>query len=76
VSSNRYYDSTSQVFSSYDEVWRENGGTATSGGFFELSACATRRRYEDIPSRKRAQYRRRYELVENLGAQIRQRVAQ
>ena len=70
VSGNRYFESRSQVFASYDTAWLENGGIASDDGFFELGALVTHRSAEDIPSRKRAQYRRRYALVADLSAQI------
>jgi uncharacterized protein VirK/YbjX len=70
VSSNRYFASSAQVFASYDAAWLENGGIATADGFFALGACLATRNPEDIPSRKRAQYRRRYALVADLAAQI------
>jgi uncharacterized protein len=70
VSSNRYFASSSQVFTSYDAAWLENGGIAVEHGFFELDSCPTSRSSEDIPSRKRAQYRRRYALVAELSGQI------
>ena len=70
VSSNPYFASSSQVFASYDSAWLENGGIVTRDGFFELGACLTPRSAEDIPSRKRAQYRRRYALLTDLSAQI------
>ena len=76
VSGNRYFLSSSQVFSSYDVVWLENGGVATEGGFFELDTCILRRSSEDIPSRKRAQYRRRYAMVSELSKHIANSIAE
>lgn len=76
VSSNRYFATSSQVFSSYDIAWLENGGIATDGGFFELATDLTPRAAEDTPSRKRAQYRRRHALVADLSAQIARSVAE
>ena len=70
VSSNPYFASSSLVFSSYDRAWLENGGVATDSGFFELSAFQAWRSSEDIPSRKRSQYRRRHALLTELSAQI------
>jgi uncharacterized protein VirK/YbjX len=70
VCSNRYFEASSRVFASYDAAWLESGGVATENGFFELDACLTPRSHEDIPSRKRAQYRRRYALVAELAEQI------
>lgn len=74
VCSNRYFASSSRVFASYDAAWLENGGVAAENGFFELDACLTPRGHEDIPSRKRALYRRRYALVAELAAQILRKV--
>ena len=76
ISSNRYFVSSSQVLSSYDVAWCENGGVATEGGFFELDTGLLQRSAEDIPARKRAQYRRRYALVAELAGQITKRVAE
>lgn len=55
---------------SYDNAWLEHHGVPAADGFFELPAAAPRRRHEEIPSRKRAQYRRRYEMLDLLDAQI------
>ena len=76
ISSHRYFVSSSQVFSSCDEAWRENGGVTTEAGFFELDTRVPQRSAEDIPSRKRAQYRRRYALLDELSGQIAHRVAE
>ena len=76
ICSNRYFVSSSQVFSSYDVAWRENGGVATEGGFFELDTSVLQRNAEDIPSRKRAQYRRRYALLAELSGQISHRITE
>ena len=76
ICSNRYFVSSLQVLSSYDVAWCENGGVATEGGFFELDTGLLQRNAEDIPSRKRAQYRRRYALLDELSGQITQRIAE
>jgi len=55
---------------SYDSAWLEHQGVPVADGFFELPMAAARRRHEEIPSRKRAQYRRRYEMLDLLDAQI------
>jgi uncharacterized protein VirK/YbjX len=70
ISSNRYFASSSRVFTSYDAAWLENGGIATGHGFFEIDSAVSARSSEDIPSRKRAQYRRRYVLLADLSEQI------
>lgn len=70
VSSNAYFAASGQVRSSYDEVWAECGGAPVEGGFFELAPQAVRREDGAVPARKRALYRRRYEMLDDLHAQI------
>jgi uncharacterized protein len=70
VSSNAYFESSSRVFTSYDSAWAENGGVAGADGFFELSPLSTHRSAEDTPTRKRAQYRRRYTMLDDIALQI------
>lgn len=75
VSSNAFYASSGQVLSSYDEVWRESGGLATTDGFFELAPVLPQREADAVPARKRALYRRRYAMLEDLTRQIDAHVA-
>ncbi len=65
-----------QIFSSYDRAWIECGGVPRDDGFFELSPRLTQRSAKDIPSRKRAQYRRRYAMLDTIAQQIGDAVAQ
>jgi len=55
---------------SYDEVWRDRGGKEAVGGFFELPTELHLRAVEEIPSRKRSMYRRRYALYDRMRADI------
>jgi len=41
-------------------------------GFFEFCIYVRRREPQDIPVKKRSQYRKRYELIDNLESQIKQ----
>lgn len=75
VSTDTYFESSNQVFSSYDSAWLDSGGVAVEDGFFELSPQVVHRPTEDIASRKRAQYRRRYALIDDLARQINAAVA-
>lgn len=78
VSRGRYFGSHRQVMSSYDEAWHENGGVLFNAadseeplaGFFEMNPGVSRRSPESIPARKRAQYRRRYVMLDSLSRQI------
>jgi uncharacterized protein VirK/YbjX len=64
-----YFDKKTQT--SYDSAWIDHDGAPDGGGFYELAPRVTRRPRESIPSRKRAQYRRRYEMFDSLEQQIR-----
>lgn len=70
VAANAYFKSSALVFSSYDEAWIENGGRLNPEGFFEISVQPGQRALHDIASRKRAQYRRRYAMLDGLSSQI------
>jgi uncharacterized protein VirK/YbjX len=52
----------------YDQIWRDRGGRPTDDGFFELPAEPVARPMSEIPTQKRAMYRRRYALFEQVGA--------
>ncbi|MBU0499665.1 MAG: VirK/YbjX family protein [Gammaproteobacteria bacterium] len=56
----------------YDIIWSEQGGRPLGNGFFELSATPAYRDLSEIPSRKRASYRRRYQILDELDRQIRE----
>lgn len=59
-----------KLVADYDEIWVEHGGTALGNGFFELQPKVQFKSMEDIPSRKRANYRRRYAMLERLAVDI------
>ena len=75
ICSNSYHSPGEQVFSSFDRAWMECGGVRMDDAFFELSPCLAQRSTKDIPSRKRAQYRRRYAMVDAIAQQIGEAVA-
>ena len=50
----------------YDEIWVERGGVAQGTDSFELALDPQLRSLDDVPSKKRAMYRRRYELLHDL----------
>ena len=76
ICSNSYHSPEEQVFSSFDRAWIECGGLPMNDAYFELSPRITQRSAMDIPSRKRAQYRRRYAMVDAIAQQIGEAVAQ
>ena len=56
---------------SFSDFWQEAGGVPTSDArFYELPLTETRKTVEEIPSHKRAQYRRRFALLDELDAAI------
>jgi len=59
-----------KVLVAYNEVWQEHGGTPLDNGFFEIPASVRRKEIEEIPTRKRAAYRRRYQMLDKLALDI------
>jgi uncharacterized protein VirK/YbjX len=59
--------STQAALPSYDRLWIERGGQRGEDGLFVLSPTLKRRTPNDIPARKQSLYRRRYELLEQIG---------
>ena len=52
---------------SFSDFWEEVGGHITSDErFFSLPLIETRKNFDEIPTRKRAVYRRRFELLDSL----------
>lgn len=69
VSDSAYFKSPQRVRSSYDAAWAEHGGKVRGDGFHDLPVVMARRAHADIPSRKRAAYRQRYEMLDRLEAE-------
>ena len=59
-----------KVLVAYNEVWQEHGGVALHNGFFDIPAAVRYREMSEIPTRKRAAYRRRYQMLEKLEQDI------
>jgi len=69
----RYRHSKSdKFFASYSEFWLSLGGVARSDELFTLPLRAERKNLEEIASKKRAEYRRRYVLLDSLNEQVHQ----
>jgi len=54
----------------YDEIWRDRGGEPRDAMFFTLPLQPCARDLEEVPSKKRAMYRRRYELLAALAPRM------
>ncbi len=60
---------------SFGDFWAECGGVLTSDKrFFELPLVEPRKSYEEIPVRKRAVYKRRFELLDGLDAAVEEKI--
>lgn len=55
----------------YDQFWLERDGIRVAPSHFELPLAPSLRSLDDVPSRKRSQYRRRNEMLEELQEQVR-----
>lgn len=70
VSASGYFRGGVRVHSSYDAIWQEQHGTPGPDGFWVLPIDIARRSPEEIPSRKRGEYRHRYELLDRVRAEL------
>ena len=64
-----------KVLVSYNEVWQEHGGTSLDNGFYQISTEIKWKDMSEIPSRKRATYRRRYKMLDKLALDIKETCA-
>lgn len=58
----------------YDTMWLEAGGRPGSDGWFQLPLGYQRKTGNEIKPNKRALYGRRYDLLDDLGNQVRSRL--
>lgn len=54
----------------YDALWQERGGVLGEDGFYDLPIDPERRPLEDVPAKKRAERRRRYEMLDAIRATL------
>lgn len=57
----------------YDEFWQENNGTLNAKGYWQLPLTIERKPLEEIQSKKRSMYRKRYEMLDQLAAELAKR---
>lgn len=55
-----------QLYADYDQFWLSAGGQSTTAGYFQLPLHIPRKSIAHIASKKRAEYRRRYQLLDEL----------
>ena len=60
---------------SFSDFWEEAGGTPTADKrFYELPLIEPRKTMDEVPTRKRAVYRRRFELLDSIDRDIEENV--
>lgn len=72
----RYKKRKGMVFADYDGFWETLHGTLGQDGYFHLPRQIPHRPLEEIASKRRSEYRRRYQLLDELETQIRQAFSQ
>lgn len=71
----RYKNRRKHMYADYDSFWKTLGGIPADKAMFSLPPIMARKAIEEIASKKRAEYRRRYELLDMIAAQIGARLA-
>jgi uncharacterized protein len=66
---------TDPVETRYDQVWSDRGGSLREDGFFDLPVVKARRADADVPANKRAMYRRRYAMLDDIALRLRENFA-
>ena len=72
----RYKRGKGRIRLSYDAIWLDHGASAVDASVFDLGIATASKDLADVPSQKRAQYRRRYALMDSVDAEIRAVLAQ
>ncbi len=60
----------SDKFSSYDNFWIDHSGVLNQQGFYAISTEIKVKPYDEIPANKRARFRHRYEMLNQIRTQI------
>ncbi len=64
------YFGLSSFSTDYDDIWRDRGGQEKGDMFFQLNVAPERRELTEIKSKKRAMYRKRYALLDDIEKRI------
>lgn len=54
----------------YDEIWKDNEGVAGDDGFYHLKVSTTLKDLNEVDSKKRSMYRKRYEMLDQIEQKI------
>ncbi|EBR3964549.1 DUF535 domain-containing protein [Salmonella enterica] len=66
----RYMDKKTQMHADYDAFWESLGGERIKGNYYALPLAIARKSEAEIASKKRAEYRRRYALLDSIVEQV------
>lgn len=66
----RYHDKNKVILSDYNAFWEAVGGECDSHGYYHIPRTLARKNEADIASKKRAEYRRRYQLLDTIHTQL------
>lgn len=67
----RYNKRKQFIYADYDTFWETLGAHQHANGYFHFPAQVPHKSLEEIASKKRAEYRRRYQLLDDMEMQIR-----
>lgn len=70
ISRHKYFADKKAPGLVYDDVWPERGGTRVDQTQYELPLGGSRRPVQDVAAKKRAMYRRRYEMLDAIEAAL------
>ncbi len=67
-----YFDSAKSeaLFLNYNAIWEERGGVKECEDFYTLALETPMKNLEEVPSKKRGMYRRRYEMLQAIEARV------
>ena len=66
----RYQDKNKKILSDYNSFWEAVGGECDKQGYFHIPLNIARKDESEIASKKRAEYRRRYQLLDTIQLQM------
>ncbi|MBA7730686.1 DUF535 domain-containing protein [Citrobacter freundii] len=66
----RYHDKNKVILSDYNAFWASVGGECDSRGYYHIPRTLARKSEAEIASKKRAEYRRRYQLLDTIHEQL------
>jgi uncharacterized protein VirK/YbjX len=61
-----FFNKSLMQSSNYNEIWLERGGARKNHSFFELQPIAKRREIDNVSAKKRALYKRRYSMFDEI----------